>query len=236
MARRSKSSGRWLEEHFSDPFVQRAKDAGLRSRAAFKLEEIDAAEKLFSPGALVVDLGAAPGGWSQYAARRLAGNGTVYALDLLPMDAIAGVTFQQGDFREQAALDALLAELGGRRVDLVLSDMAPNMSGVDVVDQARAADLEALALDFARQVLRPGGVLVMKVFQGAGFQQLLAEAVAALVVRCQLLVCAVECIECGADRFDCLRTIEGRHRLLPLSQRVSRRLRAQSRGVRPPHR
>ncbi len=176
MARRSKSSGRWLEEHFSDPFVQRAKDAGLRSRAAFKLEEIDAAEKLFSPGALVVDLGAAPGGWSQYAARRLAGNGAVYALDLLPMDAIAGVTFQQGDFREQAALDALLAELGGRRVDLVLSDMAPNMSGVDVVDQARAADLEALALDFARQVLRPGGVLVMKVFQGAGFQQLLADA------------------------------------------------------------
>jgi 23S rRNA (uridine2552-2'-O)-methyltransferase len=176
MARRSKSSGRWLEEHFSDPFVQRAKDAGLRSRAAFKLEEIDVAEKLFFPGAVVVDLGAAPGGWSQYAARRLAGKGAVYALDLLPMDAIPGVTFQQGDFREQAALDALLGELGGRRVDLVLSDMAPNMSGVDVVDQARAADLEALALDFARQVLRPGGVLVMKVFQGAGFQQLLAEA------------------------------------------------------------
>jgi 23S rRNA (uridine2552-2'-O)-methyltransferase len=176
MARRSKSSGRWLEEHFSDPFVQRAKDAGLRSRAAFKLEEIDAAEKLIFPGAVVVDLGAAPGGWSQYAARRLAGNGTVFALDLLAMDAIPGVIFQQGDFREQAALDTLLAELGGRRVDLVLSDMAPNMSGVDVVDQARAADLEALALDFARQVLRPGGVLVMKVFQGAGFQQLLAEA------------------------------------------------------------
>jgi len=176
MARRSKSSGRWLEEHFSDPFVQRAKDAGLRSRAAFKLEEIDAAEKLLFPGAVVVDLGAAPGGWSQYAARRLAGNGVVFALDLLPMDAIPGVIFQQGDFREQAALDALLAELDGRRVDLVLSDMAPNMSGVDVVDQARAADLESLALDFARQVLRPGGVLVMKVFQGAGFQKLLAEA------------------------------------------------------------
>ena len=176
MARRSKSSGRWLEEHFSDPFVQLAKDAGLRSRAAFKLEEIDAAEKLLFPGAVVVDLGAAPGGWSQYAARRLAGNGAVFALDLLPMDAIPGVIFQQGDFREQAALDALLAELDGRRVDLVLSDMAPNMSGVDVVDQARAADLESLALDFARQVLRPGGVLVMKVFQGAGFQQLLAEA------------------------------------------------------------
>ena len=112
MARRSKSSGRWLEEHFSDPYVRRAKDAGLRSRAAFKLEEIDAAEKLIFPGAVIVDLGAAPGGWSQYAARRLAGNGRVYALDLLQMDAITGVRFLQGDFREQAVLDALLAELG----------------------------------------------------------------------------------------------------------------------------
>jgi 23S rRNA (uridine2552-2'-O)-methyltransferase len=176
MARRSKSSGRWLEEHFSDPFVQRAKDSGLRSRAAFKLEEIDRAEKLICPGVAVVDLGAAPGGWSQYAARRLAGKGSVFALDLLPMDAIPGVTFLQGDFREQAVLDALLGELGGRRVDLVMSDMAPNISGVDVVDHARAADLEALALDFARRVLGPEGVLVMKVFQGAGFQELLAEA------------------------------------------------------------
>ena len=169
MARRSKSSGRWLEEHFSDPFVQRAKDAGLRSRAAFKLEEIDAAEKLFSPGALVVDLGAAPGGWSQYAARRLAGNGAVYALDLLPMDAIAGVTFQQGDFREQAALDALLAELGGRRVDLVLSDMAPNMSGVNAVDQARSMHLVELAEEFAAVHLKKGGAFLTKVFQGEGF-------------------------------------------------------------------
>jgi len=176
MGRRSKSSGRWLEEHFSDPFVRRAKESGLRSRAAFKLEEMDHAEKLISPGAAIVDLGAAPGGWSQYAARRLAGRGTVIALDLLAMDAIPGVTFLQGDFREQAVLDALLAELGGRHVDLVLSDMAPNISGVDVVDQARAADLEALALDFSRKVLGPGGVLVMKVFQGAGFQELLAEA------------------------------------------------------------
>ena len=176
MGRRSKSSGRWLEEHFSDPYVRRAKDAGLRSRAAFKLEEIDAAEKLIFPGAVVVDLGAAPGGWSQYAARRLAGNGRVYALDLLQMDAITGVKFLQGDFREQAVLDALLAELGPRRVDLVMSDMAPNISGVDVVDHARAADLEALALDFSRQVLGPGGVLLVKVFQGAGFQELLAEA------------------------------------------------------------
>ncbi len=176
MARRSKSSGRWLEEHFSDPFVQRAKDSGLRSRAAFKLEEIDRAEKLICPGVAVVDLGAAPGGWSQYAARRLAGKGSVFALDLLPMDAIPGVTFLQGDFREQAVFDALLGELGGRRVNLVMSDMAPNISGVDVVDHARAVDLEALALDFARRVLGPEGVLVMKVFQGAGFQELLAEA------------------------------------------------------------
>ena len=176
MARRSKSSGRWLTEHFADPYVRRAKDAGLRSRAAFKLEEIDAVEKLLQPGTVVVDLGAAPGGWSQYAARRLAGRGRVIALDLLAMDAIPGVSFLQGDFREQPVLDALLAELGGARVDLVLSDMAPNISGVDVVDQARAADLEALALEFALLVLGPQGALVMKVFQGAGFQELLGEA------------------------------------------------------------
>ena len=176
MTRRSKSSGRWLEEHFSDPYVRRAQEEGLRSRAAFKLEELDAAEKLIRPGAVVVDLGAAPGGWSQYAARKLKGQGRVFALDLLPMDAIAGVTFLQGDFREQEALDRLLAELGGSRADLVLSDMAPNITGVDVVDQARAADLEALALDFALGSLGPRGVLVMKVFQGAGFQELLARA------------------------------------------------------------
>lgn len=176
MAKRSKSSGRWLEEHFSDPYVRRAKDAGLRSRAAYKIEELDAADKLIAPGAVIVDLGAAPGGWSQYAARRLAGKGRVFALDLLPMDALPGVEFLQGDFREQAVLDRLLADLGGRPVDLVLSDMAPNISGVDVVDQARAADLEALALDFARQVLGPDGAFVMKVFQGAGFQEVLADA------------------------------------------------------------
>jgi 23S rRNA (uridine2552-2'-O)-methyltransferase len=176
MAKRSKSSGRWLEEHFSDPYVRRARDAGLRSRAAYKLEELDAADKLVFPGAIIVDLGAAPGGWSQYAARRLAGNGRVFALDLLPMDAIPGVRFLQGDFREQAVLDALLGELRGSRVDLVLSDMAPNISGVDVVDQARAADLEAMALDFARRVLGPQGSLVVKVFQGAGFQEFLGDA------------------------------------------------------------
>ncbi len=176
MSRRSKSSGRWLSEHFSDPFVRQARDKGLRSRAAFKLEEIDRADQLIFPGAVVVDLGAAPGGWSQYAARRQAGRGTVFALDLLPMDAIPGVTFLQGDFREQPVLDELLRQLAGRRVDLVMSDMAPNISGVDVVDQARAADLEALALDFSRQVLGPEGALVMKVFQGSGFAEILADA------------------------------------------------------------
>ena len=125
---------------------------------------------------MIVDLGASPGGWSQYAARTLAGRGTVIAVDLLPMDELPGVTFLQSDFREQSTVDALLARLQGRRVDLVLSDMAPNMSGVDVVDQARAAELEAGALDFARRVLGPGGALVMKLFQGAGFQELLADA------------------------------------------------------------
>lgn len=176
VSRRGKSSGRWLREHFSDPFVRRAHAEGKRSRAAFKLEQLDRAEKLLFPGVVVVDLGAAPGGWSQYAARKLGGKGEVYALDLLPMDEIPGVTFLQGDFREQAVLDGLLARLGGRRVDLVMSDMAPNITGVDVVDQARAADLEALALDFAVRVLGPEGVLVMKVFQGAGFRELLEEA------------------------------------------------------------
>ena len=176
MTRRSKSSGRWLREHFEDPFVQRAQQEGWRSRAAFKLQEIDRAERLVLPGAVIVDLGAAPGGWSQYAARTLAGRGTVIAVDLLAMDALPGVTFLQGDFREQPVLDALLELLSGRRVDLVMSDMAPNMSGVDVVDQARAADLEALALDFARKVLGADGTLVMKLFQGAGFQELLAGA------------------------------------------------------------
>jgi 23S rRNA (uridine2552-2'-O)-methyltransferase len=176
MSRRSKSSGRWLREHFDDPFVQRAQQEGWRSRAAFKLQEIDDAERLVFPGAVIVDLGAAPGGWSQYAARKLNGRGTVIAIDLLAMDELPGVKFLQGDFREQSVLDGLLKLLAGRRVDLVMSDMAPNMSGVDVVDQARAAELEGLALDFAQKVLGPDGALVLKLFQGAGFQELLAGA------------------------------------------------------------
>lgn len=172
---RSKSSSRWLQEHVSDPYVKRARKEGLRSRAAFKLEEIQRAEKLIRPGMVCVDLGAAPGGWSQFAARALQGRGEVFALDVLPMPAIAGVTFIQGDFREQAVLDQLIAALGGRPVDLVMSDMAPNMSGIDAVDQPRILELEELALEFAVQVLKPGGDLLVKVFQGSGFQQFVQE-------------------------------------------------------------
>jgi 23S rRNA (uridine2552-2'-O)-methyltransferase len=170
MAKRSKSSARWLKEHATDAYVQRARRQGLRSRAAFKLEELDGALRLLKPGMVVVDLGAAPGGWSQYAAKTLNGKGSVIALDLAPMDAIAGVEFIQGDFRERGVLAALDAALAGRRVDLVMSDMAPNMSGIDAVDQPRALELAELARDFATEVLRPGGVLLAKVFQGAGFE------------------------------------------------------------------
>jgi 23S rRNA (uridine2552-2'-O)-methyltransferase len=173
MAKRSKSSEQWLKEHHSDAYVKRAKKEGFRSRAAFKLEELDAAERLLKPGMVVVDLGAAPGGWSQYAAKTLKGKGSVIALDLLPMDALTGVTFIEGDFREPAPLEALKAALGGRPVDLVMSDMAPNMSGIDAVDQPRQLYLAELALEFSREVLRPGGVFLAKVFQGAGFDEFL---------------------------------------------------------------
>ena len=176
MAKRSKSSRRWLDEHASDTYVQRARKQGLRSRAAFKLEELDSAERLLRPGMVIVDLGAAPGGWSQYAAQKLAGRGAVYAMDLLPMDALAGVEFIVGDFREPGPLAALEAALAGRPVDLVMSDMAPNMSGVDVVDQPRAMHLAELALEFALKALRPGGSLLVKVFQGAGFEELVRNA------------------------------------------------------------
>ena len=176
MAKRSKSSSRWLAEHASDTYVQRARKQGLRSRAAFKLEELDHAERLLRPGMVIVDLGAAPGGWSQYAARKLAGRGAVYAMDLLPMDALPGVEFIAGDFREPGPLAALEAALTDRPVDLVMSDMAPNMSGVDVVDQPRAMHLAELALEFALKVLRPGGSLLVKVFQGAGFEELVRGA------------------------------------------------------------
>jgi 23S rRNA (uridine2552-2'-O)-methyltransferase len=164
---RSRSSGRWLSEHFSDEYVRQAQALGYRSRAVFKLKELDEREHLFKPGMVVLDLGAAPGGWSQYAAERIGKSGKIIALDLLPMEAIPGVTFIQGDFREEAVLARLMAELAGRPVDLVLSDMAPNMSGNRVVDQARGMHLAELALETARDVLRPGGSYVTKLFQGS---------------------------------------------------------------------
>jgi 23S rRNA (uridine2552-2'-O)-methyltransferase len=183
---RSKSSGRWLREHFDDRYVRQAQALGLRSRAAFKLLEIDDRDRLLRPGLTVVDLGAAPGGWSQVVADRVGPQGRVFALDLLAIEPLPGVTLLQGDFTDQALLDRLLERLAGRPVDLVLSDMAPNMSGMKAVDQPRAALLAELALDCARQVLRPGGDLLLKMFQGAGFDPLLAElraAFAKVVVR-----------------------------------------------------
>jgi 23S rRNA (uridine2552-2'-O)-methyltransferase len=176
VAKRSKSSERWLKEHVADAYVQRAHKQGARSRAFFKLEELDAAEHLIRPGMVIVDLGAAPGGWSQYAAKVLKGKGFIIAIDLLPMDPIVGVEFIQGDFREPEALHSLQDILAGRPVDLVMSDMAPNMSGIDAVDQPRALYLAELSLEFSREVLKPGGVLLAKMFQGAGFDEYLRVA------------------------------------------------------------
>lgn len=174
MARRSKSSGRWLQEHFSDPFVQRAQAEGWRSRAVFKLEELDRKEKLLKPGTVCLDLGAAPGAWSQYAVRKVGPKGRVVASDILPMDGLTGVEFVQGDFREEPVFDRIVALLPQGAVDLVLSDMAPNLSGVDAIDQPRSLYLAELALDMAERVLKRDGVALIKVFQGAGFQELVA--------------------------------------------------------------
>lgn len=174
MARRSKSSGRWLQEHHSDPFVQRARAEGWRSRAVYKLEEIDKREKLLFPGALCLDLGAAPGAWSQYAVRRVGAKGRVVASDILPMDGITGVEFVQGDFREEPVFNEIVGLVPAREVDVVLSDMAPNMSGMDAVDQPRSMHLAELALDIAARVLKPDGSALIKVFQGTGFQELVA--------------------------------------------------------------
>jgi 23S rRNA (uridine2552-2'-O)-methyltransferase len=180
MATRSKSSQRWLKEHFSDPYVKRAQADGMRSRAAYKLEELVERGKLLRPGMVVVDLGAAPGGWSQVLRqslrdRRGLDNGRVLALDILEMPPIAGVEFIHGDFREPEPLAALEALLGGTPVDLVLSDMAPNMTGVDTVDQARAMHLAELARDFASEHLKPGGDFLIKLFQGEGFDAYVAD-------------------------------------------------------------
>ncbi|HEX7341034.1 MAG TPA: 23S rRNA (uridine(2552)-2'-O)-methyltransferase RlmE [Rhodanobacteraceae bacterium] len=166
---RSKSSSRWLREHFDDVYVKRAQAEGWRSRAAFKLEELLERDRLLKPGMTVVDLGAAPGGWSQLVRARMGETGRVIALDILPMQGIGGVDFIEGDFREDTVLQTLETYLQGARVDLVLSDMAPNMSGVLVADQARAMHLAELAHAFARDWLVPGGAFLVKLFQGAGF-------------------------------------------------------------------
>lgn len=172
---RSKSSQRWLKEHFADRFVRRAQSEGLRSRAAYKLEELLARDKVLKPGMVVVDLGAAPGGWSQVARRELGDSGRVIALDILEMPPVAGVEFIHGDFREDSALSALQSALGGQQVDLVLSDMAPNMTGMDAVDQPRALYLAELARDFADAHLKTGGTLLLKLFHGQGSDQFLRE-------------------------------------------------------------
>jgi len=174
MARRSKSSGRWLQEHHSDPFVQRARAEGWRSRAVFKLEEIDKREKLLAPGAVCLDLGAAPGAWSQYARRRVGPKGRVIATDILAVEGITGVEFVQGDFREESVFNQILALVPAREVDVVLSDMAPNLSGMDAIDQPRSMHLAELALDIAERVLKRDGSALIKVFQGAGFQEYVA--------------------------------------------------------------
>jgi 23S rRNA (uridine2552-2'-O)-methyltransferase len=181
----SKVNRAWLNEHLTDPYVRQAKREGYRARAAYKLKEIDEALGLIRPGQVVVDLGSAPGAWSQYVRRRLAPKelgaggaavgalpGVIIALDLLPMEAIEGVHFLQGDFREDEVLASLETVLAGRPVDVVVSDMAPNLSGVAATDAARIAHLVELAVDFGRAHLKPGGALVCKVFHGAGYSEL----------------------------------------------------------------
>ena len=185
MPSRSKSSQRWLKEHFSDPFVKKAQKEGMRSRAAYKLEELVERDRLLKPGMVVVDLGAAPGGWSQWVRQELdrmeqalppgARRGRVIASDILEMPALAGVEFLHGDFRDDAVLSQLLALLGGDAVDLVLSDMAPNKSGVEAVDQPRAMHLAELAMEFADGQLRTGGTFLIKLFQGTGSDDYLRE-------------------------------------------------------------
>lgn len=171
-SRRHKKSKVWMQEHVNDPWVQRAQAEGWRSRAAFKLIEIDDKSHLLKPGMTVVDLGSAPGSWSQVASKRIQPGGRLIGLDLLPMEPLRDVEFIQGDFREEAVLRALEASLNGRAIDLVLSDMAPNISGIAASDQARGMHLAELTLEFSVQHLKPGGDLLVKVFQGSGFTEL----------------------------------------------------------------
>lgn len=176
MSGRSKSSGRWLQEHFLDPFVQRAKSEGYRSRAVFKLAEIDRREKLLRAGQVCLDLGAAPGAWSQYALKQVGRRGRVIATDILELPPLPGVEFVQGDLREPEVCEAVLALCPERGVDVLLSDMAPNLSGVDAIDQPRSMYLSDLALELAGRVLKREGTALIKVFQGAGFEELVRGA------------------------------------------------------------
>jgi 23S rRNA (uridine2552-2'-O)-methyltransferase len=171
---RSKSSNNWLRSHFDDEYVKRAQREGYRSRAVYKLAEIQEKVRILRPGLTVVDLGAAPGGWSQYAAAVLKGRGRIIALDILPMQDLPGVEFIQGDFSEDEVIESLMKSLDCSKVDLVMSDMAPNISGMGAVDQPRSMYLAELAVDFADKVLGKGGTLLCKVFQGEGFDELLA--------------------------------------------------------------
>jgi 23S rRNA (uridine2552-2'-O)-methyltransferase len=171
--KKSKSSKQWLRRHVNDPYVQRSKKEGYRSRSVYKLTEIDERDKLLRPGQVVVDLGAAPGGWSQILAKRVGPQGKVVAIDLLEMEPVSGVTFIQADFGSKRGLEAVQAALQGRRADLVLSDMAPNMTGIAVSDQARSMELAEIARDFALLHLQPEGALLIKIFQGAGYDEYL---------------------------------------------------------------
>ena len=168
---RSKSSARWLKEHFDDPYVKMAQKDGYRSRASYKLLEVQERDRILRPGMTVVDLGSAPGGWSQVTSRVIGDKGRLIASDILPMDSIADVTFIQGDFTEDAVFAQILEAIGDHPVDLVISDMAPNMSGLRSADQPRAMYLCELALDLSTRVLRPGGDFLIKIFQGEGFDE-----------------------------------------------------------------
>lgn len=176
MAKKKSSSKAWLKEHRDDPYVQQAQREGYRSRACYKLLEIQQRDRLIRPGMTVLDLGSAPGGWSQVAIELVGHSGRIISSDILPMDALAGVEFIQGDFTEETVFGQILDAIGDSPVDVVISDMAPNMSGMNAVDQPRSIYLVELALDMARQVLAPGGVLVTKIFQGEGFDELLRDA------------------------------------------------------------
>jgi len=183
---RSKSSARWLKEHVNDPFVKQAQKDGYRSRASYKLKELNEKDKLIKPGMLVIDLGSAPGGWSQIASELVGEQGKLIASDILPMDPLPDVDFIQGDFTEEAVFDEIMRAIANRPVDVVISDMAPNLSGISAADQAASIYLIELALDMAQQVLKPKGSFIAKAFQGEGydaFVTLVREQFETVVIR-----------------------------------------------------